>query len=162
MKYHNYESIAQCLTNIPRANLLCMQCCGNMNSFPISKTPTNHPQKLDQQFLPLPLCHHSERPNLHTLPMSLPLRARSNRLRLPNHNMQLNRLRAPFELDIDFLLETVLLIVRHVGLGARLEVCGAVFEVRLFISCQQDSSFQCVAVRYIEGGMVQGLRGGRE
>jgi hypothetical protein len=108
-----------------------------MDSFPISKTPTTQlPQtKVNKQFLPLPLSHQSERPNLHTLPMPLSFRTPSNRLRFPHHDVQFNRLRAPLKLNIDFLLETVLLIVRHVGLGARFEVRGAVFEVRLFVSC---------------------------
>ena len=90
-----------------------------------------------KQFLPLSQSYatlrcYSKRRNLHILP-GLPLRALGNRLWLPNHDMQLNRFRAPSKLDIDLLLKAILFIVCHIGVGARLKVRCSILEVGLII-----------------------------
>jgi len=133
MKYYNHESIAACLTNIQNAAFY--ESSVWEHEFISNIKNSNYPNFIQRQFLLLCNSRTSKSSSLHTLRVSLALRALSNTLWLPHHDMQLNRFRAPLELDIDFLLEAILLIVWHVGLRARLEVRGAVFEVRLFASC---------------------------
>ena len=61
--------------------------------------------------------HPLEGPNSHTLP-SLPLRALSNGLGFPDHDMQFNRLSATLEFDISDVLEAVFDIIWQVVCSA--------------------------------------------
>jgi hypothetical protein len=60
----------------------------------------------------------------------LHLRTPRNRLRLPNHDMHLNRLRSPLKRNNFLFREVMLLVIPNISLSARFQICCPALKIR--------------------------------